>query len=232
MGELDDIVNPLTPPRRKSAHTPLVGTPRPNSPFEGTTFTCQSWPCRQSGGSRLRSACRLPHGRTSASSAKTRTAEAEARVHVPDLIQKQRAAIGCPETSLARRSPGKRTPGVAEKLCFRQRLRNRSTVDRHKRSAAALAQLMNRAGHQLLAASRLSAQQNRDTIFHRRTRTHQQPFITKEIPTRLGIWLRLRPAHSEPCRGYCRRSTSPSSTRCQSSDFVAAADLLLKFRSC
>src|SRR5262249_19569325 len=86
----------------------------------------------------------------------------ERSAQVPDLVEKERAALGeLHLPGLHRGRPGERTPLVTEQLALEERLRDRRAVDRDERAALALAQLMNRAGEQLLPRPGLAEEQDR-----------------------------------------------------------------------
>ena len=83
-------------------------------------------------------------------------------VHFRDLVEEQRSAIGELEFSGFRRdSAGKGTAFVAKKLALQEVLRNRSAVDRNKRTAPARAVLVNQASNQFLARSAFTLNENR-----------------------------------------------------------------------
>jgi hypothetical protein len=84
------------------------------------------------------------------------------RRDLPDLIQKQRAAVGHLEAPLAQSDrAGKRSALVAEELRLQHRLRQRRAVQADIRLLLARRVLMNGAREQLLARARLAAQQHR-----------------------------------------------------------------------
>src|SRR4029079_5245500 len=81
--------------------------------------------------------------------------------HVPDLVEKQRAARGELETADARRERAcERAFLVTEQLRLEQLAWNRGAVERHERPAAALGELVNAARDELFAAAGLSLDQH------------------------------------------------------------------------
>ena len=84
------------------------------------------------------------------------------RHHLGDLVQEQRAAMGELETALpAFHRAGERALLVAEDLALEQRLGDGRAVDGHERLGGALAQLMDRLRHHLLARPGLAPDQHR-----------------------------------------------------------------------
>ena len=75
--------------------------------------------------------------------------------HVADLVEEQGTAAGLLEAPgvAAPDGPGEGALFVAEQLAFDQFARDRRHVDRHEGSVAALAVVVERARHQLLAGA-------------------------------------------------------------------------------
>ena len=81
--------------------------------------------------------------------------------HVADLVEEQRAAIGLLEPAEpARVGAGERALLVAEQLALDQLARDRRHVDGDERAVAALAEIVQRARHQLLAGAGLAGDQH------------------------------------------------------------------------
>src|SRR6516225_3215550 len=80
--------------------------------------------------------------------------------HVADLVQEQGPAIGAFDSAdrLLERS-SERALFVTEELAFEKRLRDRRTIDWHKRLARTGTQFVDCPGEQLLAGAALAAQQ-------------------------------------------------------------------------
>ena len=79
-----------------------------------------------------------------------------------DLVEKERAAAGGLEEALAvLAGAGEGALAVAEELRLEQRLGNRAAVDRDEGLGGTVADLMDRAGHQLLAGAGLAVHQHR-----------------------------------------------------------------------
>ena len=79
-----------------------------------------------------------------------------------DFVQKQRAHVGPLEPALASLGrAGETAPFVAEKLRIDQLAWNRAAVDAKERPAVAVAAVVDRAGDQLLARTRLAQDQHR-----------------------------------------------------------------------
>ena len=86
----------------------------------------------------------------------------DVRVHVADLVEEQRAAVGPLEAPLlARRRAGERPFLVAEQLRLDQRVGQRRAADLHERLGCALRVVVDRLRDQLLAGARLAADQHR-----------------------------------------------------------------------
>src|SRR5256884_5568988 len=104
---------------------------------------------------------------------------------IDDFIEEQRAAPGqleLPLLPLMRH--GERTLLVAEQLRLDQRVRDRTAVDGDERLVAASAQMMDRAGHELLAGAGFALDEDRERrvshlldllgdLLHLPTRPHQ-----------------------------------------------------------
>lgn len=74
---------------------------------------------------------------------------------VPDFVQMQGPFVGGGKKPLVITiGTGKSALDVAEEFAFEQVFRNRRTVHRHKRLGGARTEMMDHAGHQLLAGSR------------------------------------------------------------------------------
>ena len=87
--------------------------------------------------------------------------------HIPDFVEKQRAAIGKLKTPRPwSQSSGESTPFVPEKFALDQRRGNRGAVYSHKGVAPARAGIVNGLRDHLFAGARLSA--NEDGAVHRR----------------------------------------------------------------
>ncbi len=85
----------------------------------------------------------------------------EARSHVPDFVEEERAAIGALEqAALGRDGSRERAAHVAEQLALEQSLRNRGAVDREEGLVHATAVVMQCARHHLLARSALARDQD------------------------------------------------------------------------
>ena len=79
-----------------------------------------------------------------------------------DLVEKDRAGVGRFEAAGAVVDrAGERAADVAEQLAFQQALAQRAAVDAHERPVAALAELVDGVGDQLLAGARFAEQQHR-----------------------------------------------------------------------
>src|SRR5262249_36933740 len=102
-----------------------------------------------------------------------------------DFVQKQRAFFGMrDETAPFLVRVGERASLVTEQLVFEQRVRQRAAVDGNERKWRPVAHVMDGAGHELLARSRLTTHENgsvasgdrrklRDRVQKRRRCTHQ-----------------------------------------------------------
>ncbi len=85
--------------------------------------------------------------------------------HVPDFVKEQRASLGLLEVALAVGiGASKGSPHVAEQLALREGFGNRRGVHRHEGTGAAVAQVVNFPGDELLAGAGFAANQH----IHRR----------------------------------------------------------------
>ena len=82
-------------------------------------------------------------------------------VHVADLVEKQRAAVGLAEAAgPVMRRPGERAAHMAKQLALQQRRRHRGTVDGNQPSCAARAVGVDAARHDFLAGAGFAGDQN------------------------------------------------------------------------
>ena len=87
--------------------------------------------------------------------------------HVADLVEEQRAAGGLLELAgRALHGAGEGAALVAEQLALDQLARDRRHVERHERSFATLAVVVQRARHQLLAGARFARDHDREVGRH------------------------------------------------------------------
>ena len=85
--------------------------------------------------------------------------------HIANLIEKQRAAMGLLKfAGVARDGAGERALLMPEQLAFDQLGGNGGSVDRHERPVFAVAQLMDRLGHQFLAGPAFAQHQHGQII--------------------------------------------------------------------
>ena len=84
-----------------------------------------------------------------------------ARVHLADLVEEDRAAVGALEVAeLARVRVGEGAALVAEQLALEQVLGDGGAVDRHQRAAGARAVVVDRLGDDLFAGAALAGEQH------------------------------------------------------------------------
>ena len=86
----------------------------------------------------------------------------QARHHLADLVEKDRAAVGrLEQPALLPIGAGERAALVAEQLALEQRFRQRRAGDVHERLRRAAAVVVNHLGGQILAGAALARQQHR-----------------------------------------------------------------------
>jgi hypothetical protein len=85
------------------------------------------------------------------------------RAHFRHFVEEQRSTVGFDEEALSLLvGSGEGAPCVAEKLGFKERIRQGGAVDGDKGLVASRAALVNRASDALLAGARLAADHDRD----------------------------------------------------------------------
>jgi hypothetical protein len=84
------------------------------------------------------------------------------RGHFTHLVEQQGASIGRFEQpgAVVNRA-GKRTPSVTKEFAFKERVRQRATVDRDKRTVFAWGGVVNKAGQAFLADAAFAEDQDR-----------------------------------------------------------------------
>ncbi len=86
----------------------------------------------------------------------------EVQVHVSDLIEENRSAIGLLEpANPARIGPGERAAFVTEQFAFQKCFGNGGAIDRDERSGGAVAVLIDRPRDELLAGAGIAPDQHR-----------------------------------------------------------------------